>query len=392
MITGCWLTSSEVTGVAPTADWHRWIQSGNAPPADDGIGFASSWRDDLALLASLGVDEIAVTLEWARLWPTADRPDEGAVEHHRDLLTEIRGHGIAAWACLVDGSLPGWFADDERGFTDDRSRRLLWPRHVDWVGETFGDIVDGWITQREPVQWAAWGHLLGAVPPARQRRRDADRAVAAALDADVQAWRLLQGAAPVAISHTARRVVAEPDNVRARPHADWLDHTFHQRWLSHVSEGAASAAFDRVLAQVRPPVQIDDEGRWSEPAGVDPIEAAADAVARIETAIGDRPMVVAGDLADVAIDGENRPDHLRAMLEMASELAAGWWQTSPIDGWHWQRGRSVTPGVFDAERSERPEAQALRLVSSSEITSVATDRTEHQPDRQREPSEPSGPR
>ena len=123
---GCALTASELEGVAETADWQRWIGKGRAPDAKRGANFRASWRDDLRHLADIGFVEIMITLEWARLWPTSADPDIAETEFRRDLLRTALDLGMQPWACLVDGTLPGWFADDERGFTDDRARRLIW--------------------------------------------------------------------------------------------------------------------------------------------------------------------------------------------------------------------------------------------------------------------------
>lgn len=361
MIIGASLTASEAEGVADTAEWRRWIDRGRAPAADDGGGFRSSWADDLALLCELGIGEIAVTLEWSRLWPTPAGPDEAEVEFRRDVLQAIRDGGAQAWVHLVDGSLPGWFADDERGFTDDKARRLVWPRHVDWVGETFADLVDGWVPMREARQWAAWGQLVGATPPGNQRRRDTQKMVTALAEAEREAARLLRGSAPVATHITARVVSAVADDVKAAPHADWLRRHLIDDALFSLTEGAAQGSFDRVIAQLRPPIVVDAEGSWhagTSPTSVDPL---LDGLATAVDRLGSLPAVAAGDLADIPLEGAATEDHLDQVISGAMDVgAAGWWSTSAIDGWHWQRGFQVTPGLFDRDRTERPATAAIR--------------------------------
>ena len=81
--------------------------------------------------------------------------------------------------CLHDGSLPGWFAHDERGFPDQRSRRYFWARHVERVGEAFGGRVHGWVPTFEPTRWASRGWLDGDRPPGQ---RDDARGFAAAVE------------------------------------------------------------------------------------------------------------------------------------------------------------------------------------------------------------------
>ncbi len=293
---GAALTASELEGVADTADWSRWIRSGRAPDAADGAGFRSTWQDDLAQLASLGISEVMITLEWARLWPTQDAADAREVEFRRDLLETAADLGLEAWGCLVDGSLPGWFADDERGFGDDRSRNLLWPRHVDWVGETFSDLVAGWVPLREPLQWAMWGNVIGATPPGRQRRRDGLDAAMAMRSADLLAERLLRGSAPVATFVTGRPVLAERDDVKATPQARWLDEQLSSEWLAELSDGRGRDAFERVIVQLRPPVVVDGEGAWRSIGDGPDATSMLEGLEPVMAACGDRSVIGAGDL------------------------------------------------------------------------------------------------
>ncbi len=358
------LTASEMEGVADAAEWRRWIEKERAPDSADGSGFRISWREDLQQLAELGVTELMVTLEWARIWPhrnEADHADQQEVEFRRDLLTEINELGITPWACLVDGTLPGWFAEDEGGFSDDHARNLIWPRHVDRVGETFGDLVGGWVPQREPIQWAMWSNLLGVTPPGKQRRRDALQVVKSSLEAELHAWRLLRGDQPVATFQTARTIHSEVDNVKAAPHGRWLDETFNELWLRSLSDGAARDAFDRVIVQLRPAICVDEEGDWSPHAVDHVVETELEAFNRVLESAGDRAVLAAGDLAGLPVDGDARSHHLRSLLEGVQAMGAhGWWQASPIDGWHWLGGFEEKPGLIDRARSERESAEVLR--------------------------------
>jgi len=357
---GFLLTASELEGVAPTADWSRWISRDRAPDSSDGAGFRTSWRDDLEQLAQLGANEIAITLEWARLWPTPNTPDGEEVEFRRDLLARISELGMTPWACLIDGTLPGWFADDERGFTDDKTRNLLWPRHVDWVGETFGDLVGGWVPIREPRQWAAWGHLVGATPPGNQRRRDMQKMVDAITTAEIEAERLLRGSAPIATYVTGRTVLGEFENVKAAPHAGWLADHLSQHWLDSLADGAARDSFDRIIVQLRPGISVDGDGAWQPLSGRDLPDALLAPLESVLASSGDRSVVAAGDLAGVDHDGSAQVEHSSAMIDGSAEVgAAGWWQSSPIDGWHWQHGFATSPGLIERDRSVRAAASAF---------------------------------
>ena len=98
------------------------------------------YAEDFALYADHGLTHHRLSLEWARLEPEQGKHDPAAVEHYRQMLTAARDAGISVWACLHHFTLPGWFSDDGGGFID-KQNRLHWHRHVDWVAETFGDLL-----------------------------------------------------------------------------------------------------------------------------------------------------------------------------------------------------------------------------------------------------------
>lgn len=372
---GATLTASELEGVPETSDWHRWIERGRAPESNDGAGFRTTWADDLAQLAEFGLGEIMVTLEWARLWPTSASANDREIEYRRDLLRTASDLGMQPWACLVDGTVPGWFADDERGFTDDRTRGLIWPRHVDWAGETFGDLVAGWVPMREPRQWATWGQLVGATPPGRQRRRDAKKLIDALDEAELDAERLLRGSAPVASFVTGRRVRGERENVKAEPHAKWLDQHLSRRWLHELSEGRGRDAFDRLIVQLRPTIEVDGEGSWQPVSGGEQPEAMLEGLGPVMDAAGDRIVVAAADMSGLPTEGDAPADQLHALVAGARERGvSGWWQASPIDGWHWQHGFERTPGVIDRDRNRRSAGGALaELVLAESSAGIGAD-------------------
>ena len=377
---GVVLTATEVEGCAPAADWSRWIRDGRAPAPSEPAPFADSWREDLDQLAGLGIDSIGVTLEWARLEPRPGHHDVDAAEFRHELLTTCRSLGLETWAYLVDGSLPGWFVDDEGGFLDDRARGLLWPRHIDWLGERFGDLVDGWVPQREPIRWALRRYLRGTAPPGQRDPARAAEAVRAAVLADGEAWRLLAGTAPVAMHQTVRPVRAElatagTENLQARPRAQHLERLLWNPWLSALTDGRIAVdglpirqaehlrgAFDRVIVELRPAIRVTASGAW-QPQAPDH-ESMAELLRRVADELDEHDIVGAGDLAAVADDGRARPDHVQAVLGLTADAAVetsvvGWWQTSPIDGYHWLGGTTERPGLITADRSETDAARSF---------------------------------
>lgn len=365
---GAFLTSAELNGLSGREDWARWVDREKAPTPPTLAGLTV---EDLDLMKALGAREIAVTAEWGRLQPAPRERAHLEMESFRNLLEEMTARGLRPWICLVDGTLPGWFADDEGGFSDRRARTLLWPRYVDFVGENFGDLAAGWIPQREPIRRALRGELLGVAPPGRTDPSKAGQAVLDVLKAEAEAVRLLNGTAPIALSLTARHFHPERDNVRATPHATWLDEinwrTVERATVDGelVVPGLPSEtteplrdAYDAVLVHLRQPIEVDGDGAWSR-ADVPLDEAHDESLSRAQSIAGQRALIVTADLHGIASteDDTQRSDGLTAAMELAANAgAAAWWQASPIDGWHWEHGDAIHPGLVDNNRDPKPAA------------------------------------
>ena len=194
---GTGASSTQCEGAAPASDWWDWERAGRAPLSGDGNGFATRYPDDFALLAELGLTHHRLSIEWARIEPEAGERDAAAVEHYRNVLTSARDAGVAPWVSLHHFTLPRWFAGDG-GFLDDANRTGAWARHVDFVAETFGDLVAGWQPVNETNYYSHAAYGGRGWPPGRD-----DSAERAQVDETMQlanaeaAVRLRQTGAPV---------------------------------------------------------------------------------------------------------------------------------------------------------------------------------------------------
>ncbi len=377
-------------GIAPASDLGRWVQEGRSRPST-GAGFDAEHVGDLARLADHGIGHLRHTLEWARLEPTNGRHDAEAVEHTRLVLTAAREAGVAVWACLHDGTLPGWFSHDERGFADARSRRYHWARHVEFVGEAFGDLVHGWVPVFEPSRWAYRGWIDGSRPPGE---RDDAEAFAAALEAihlaSVEAaLRLRGGGQPVASAQwvvplfPARPDPDSPATVEAQAMTTVVDEALWGCWRRMIVEETlvvpgrppvpvpgAREAFDVLGITYRHGAAVRGDGvllpypqtlatgadgqvPWTEGLGL--------ALHHAAETLGDRPLLIAGHGIRTG-DEDERDQHLREALDLADDAVAGgidlrglWWET-PIDG---AGDGTRGPGLFDRDRVARPAAELL---------------------------------
>ena len=139
---------------------------GPRPLSGEGNGFATRYAEDFALLAGLGLTHHRLSMEWARLEPEPGRPRPGRCpalpgrarrrpRRRRLALGEppplhaapvVRWRRVASWSSPT-GPRPG-------------------ARHVDFVAETFGDLVAGWQPVNETNYYARAAYGGGDGPPA----------------------------------------------------------------------------------------------------------------------------------------------------------------------------------------------------------------------------------
>ncbi len=392
---GAGSSSSAAEGTAPASELGVWETDGRRRPSGEGAGFAAGHADDLAMFAGHGLRHLRVTLEWARIEPVPGQRDAQVIEHYRLVLQAARDAGVAVWGCLHDGTLPGWFSHDERGFPDARSRGYHWARHVEAIGELFGDLVHGWVPIYEPTRYATRGWLDGARPPGRTDDAEAFAAVVeATLLASVEAaLRLRQDGQPVATAQWLVPVFparADPD-APVTPDAEAMttvvDQTLWRSWQRMIDEESlivpgrppvpvpgAREAFDVLGFTYRHALAVRGDGAllpypqtlatgpdgqvpWAEGLGI--------VLHRLAEMFPNRPLLVAG-VGMTTADEEARERFTRDVLATAEEAVAGgiplrglWWE-QPVD----PRGDGRPgPGLFAHDRAARPAADLLAAVA-----------------------------
>ncbi|MFF0592234.1 GH1 family beta-glucosidase [Streptomyces antibioticus] len=119
------------------------------------------YREDVALLADLGVDAYRFSISW----PRVNSP--GGLDFYDRLVDELTAAGIRPVPTLFHWDLPAELDWLER---DTASR---FADHVAKVVDRLGDRVTRWITLNEPAEHTLLGHALGTHAPGKQLLFDA---------------------------------------------------------------------------------------------------------------------------------------------------------------------------------------------------------------------------
>jgi len=134
------------------------------------------YREDVALMADLGVDAYRLSVAWPRIQPEGRGPvNEAGVDFYSRLVDELLGAGVTPLVTLYHWDLPQ--ALEDAGGWPLRDTALRFADYAVALQERLGDRVNRWITLNEPYCSSVLGYGTGRHAPGV---KDAGAALAAA--------------------------------------------------------------------------------------------------------------------------------------------------------------------------------------------------------------------
>jgi beta-glucosidase len=205
----------------------RILDGSNADVAADSY---RRWRDDIALLAELGVDDYRFSIAWPRVQPDGSGgPNPVGLDHYARIVDGLLEAGIRPLPTLYHWDLPqpledagGWLARDTAA------------RFADYVGLVLaglGDRVDRWITLNEPAMTTLQGYALGTLAPGHVLMADALPTAHHQLLAHGLAVRAIRAAGDAEVGIVNNHTLVVPAS-------------------EHPVDGFAAAAFDAVYNRI----------------------------------------------------------------------------------------------------------------------------------------------
>jgi beta-glucosidase len=160
------------------------------------------YRDDVALMARLGLQSYRFSVSWPRVQPDGRGPANPAgLDFYRRLVDELLDHGVQPWITLYHWDLPQ--ALEDAGGWPVRDTAARFAEYAGLVHEALGDRVTCWTTLNEPWCSAFLGYGSGEHAPGRQEPAAALRAAHHLLlghGLAVQALRARGGSAEIGIT------------------------------------------------------------------------------------------------------------------------------------------------------------------------------------------------
>ncbi|MFJ3206682.1 GH1 family beta-glucosidase [Streptomyces flaveolus] len=171
------------------------------------------YREDVALLAGLGVDAYRFSVSW----PRVNSP--GGLDFYDRLVDELCAAGVRPVPTLFHWDLPAdldWL---------ERDTAYRFAEYVSAVARRLGDRVGTWLTLNEPAEHTLLGHALGTHAPGRELLFDALPAAHHQLLAHGLAVRALRaaGAGDIGIANSHGPTWPASDEPADREAAEFYD-------------------------------------------------------------------------------------------------------------------------------------------------------------------------
>lgn len=117
-------------------------------PQGDACDQYHLFEQDIAMLASFGLNSYRFSVEWSRIEPAEGQFSHAELRHYRRLLESCHKHGVTPLVTYVHVAVPAWFA--ARGGWDQPESPALFARFCAFVTKGLGDLIGYAATINEP--------------------------------------------------------------------------------------------------------------------------------------------------------------------------------------------------------------------------------------------------
>ena len=217
------------------------------------------WREDLDLMADLGVDAYRFSVSW----PRVVRADGGAaadgVDFYRRLLDGLNERGIKPFVTLYHWDLPQHLEDAGGWLSRDTAFRFR--DYADLVTRAFGDRVYSYATLNEPFCSACLGYETGIHAPGLADRRYGKKAAHHLLLAHGLGMRVLDSNAPDSLNGIVLNFTPcypATDRAEDRAAAAAADEALNEWYIRPLIDGRYPALIERCPPDERPDIRSDD--------------------------------------------------------------------------------------------------------------------------------------
>ncbi|MCU0476512.1 MAG: GH1 family beta-glucosidase [Anaerolineae bacterium] len=218
------------------------------------------YKEDVALLKSLGVNAYRFSVSWPRVLPLGlGATNAAGLDFYSRLVDELLANGITPYLTLYHWDLP-WSLQELGGWTN-KDMPAWFAEYTGLMTRTLGDRVKHWITINEPWCVAHLGHLWGVHAPGLRDPKLAYMAAHQTHLAHGAAMRVIRETVPGAQAGITLNLTPaypasdDPQDVLAAQYDDG----FSNRWfLDPVFKGKYPADMVELLGEVLDGIDLDE--------------------------------------------------------------------------------------------------------------------------------------
>lgn len=131
---------------------------------DVAIDHYHRYKEDIALMAEMGLESYRFSIAWTRIHPTGtSEVNEKGIEFYNNVIDECLKYGIIPFVTLYHWDLPQTL--EEAGGWRNPKTVDAFVTFAETCFKAFGDRVRNWITFNETVIFCSLGYLTGGHPP-----------------------------------------------------------------------------------------------------------------------------------------------------------------------------------------------------------------------------------
>lgn len=222
----------QIEGGNTNSDWWEFEHAPGSVCAEssgDACDSYHRWREDLDLVAGIGLGAYRFSIEWSRIEPAEGEFSGAALDHYRRLLAGCHERGIVPVVTFHHFTSPLWLA--RRGGFEALDAPERFARYVERAAASLGDLIGWACTINEPNVIGAMGYTVGDYPPGVKddltRHLAVNEAMVRAHRLAVEALRSSPGTFPVGLTLSMSENVAAPGGELTRDMAEEvLENTF----------------------------------------------------------------------------------------------------------------------------------------------------------------------
>lgn len=119
-------------------------------PSHTGIDFYHHYKEDIALLAEMGLKVFRTSISWSRIFPNGDEemPNQAGINYYKDLFKTCKEHGMELLVTLAHFDIPMGIVEKYNEWKN-RETIDLYIKFAETCFNNFGEYVNYWIPFNE---------------------------------------------------------------------------------------------------------------------------------------------------------------------------------------------------------------------------------------------------